>query len=180
MEGSVSTSAAGPQGQEQDRSHWAGGGWAQRDTNTLEVRKALREGGMGRKEKPGQGTERERDDKEKSHWVSLRGICFLAGRGRWCSLTLGSSQCAGAFKVKLDGPWLGATSLEWFLPRSNDIRTRMMDSTWCHRLGLPAMWLSGSAELKFVEGSSERTARDICLLNVRHPLSTHTSRWTKP
>lgn len=49
----MSMLAAGPEGQERDRSGTGGteqgGGRAERDTSTLEVRKALREGRMGRK-----------------------------------------------------------------------------------------------------------------------------------
>lgn len=50
----------------------------------------------------------------------------------------GQFSVCRCFKVKLEGPWLAAVSLEWFLPLSNDIRTCMMGCTWSHRLQLPA------------------------------------------
>lgn len=127
------------------------------------------------------------EDKEvKSHWMSLRDICFLERRGSCCTFIFKCPQRAGSFEVR----WLSAgchVPLKRS-PPSNDIKACMMDSTWCHRLWLSAMWLSRSAKLEFVEGYSERraervSARGIYLLDEHYllwPLSMHISRWIKP
>lgn len=84
--------------------------------------------------------------------------------------------------------WLPCHSEKIPPPQSNDIKARMMDSTWCHHLRLPALWLS-RRNLKIMEGYLERRTeriptRDIYLLNQRRhllwPLSTQISSWIKP